>query len=189
MKTSIFWVRCYLWILPLCALVGCSHYRWGDSSGILAGRSLQIAPIEGDDLGILRSSLLYQLTRAGEVASLAEQGDLVLSVRILKISEEDVGFQYHRRRCGTGHRKGLVPNETRLEVSSEVLLCDSLSGAVVMGPCQVSASVDFDHTYYAAHHRINQFSLGQLNPKDEAAEVVMLPLCRALAEQIVLRLN
>jgi DNA-binding cell septation regulator SpoVG len=93
-------------------------------------------------------------------------------------------FRYDRKKTGE-LRKSIIPTETRVTVVAEVLLVEGGTGQIIRGPTRITASAEFDHTYYATRNEINIFSLGQLNDFDAARDAVMHPLNRNLAEKIV----
>ena len=115
---------------------------------------------------------------------MSQGGDLILKVELLEFREENLEFRYDRKRTGE-LKHSIIPTETRVTALAEVFVIEGATGKVVRGPTRITASAEFDHTYYATPEEVNVFSLGQLNDFDDARDAVMHPLNRHLSERIV----
>lgn len=166
-------------------LSGCSGYQFGQG-GTLADHysTISVPYIEGDLDGSMTASLINELARSGCFQFRQCDGDLILKVKITDLRDENIGFRYDRKKKGE-LTHSIIPTETRLTAYSEVIVENSRTGCVVLGPVRVRACVDFDHDYYSNRDGVNIFSLGQLNDVDAAYDAAQTPLNQALARKIV----
>ncbi len=164
-------------------LTGCA-YRFGRGELSEQYRTISIPYVKGDQRGELTADIIKQLSVSGAFQYQSHQGDLTLKVELLEFREENVEFRYDRKKTGK-LKHSIIPTETRVSCIAEVLLIESTTGKTLKGPTRISASADFDHTFYATRNEVNIFSLGQLNDFDAARDAVMHPLNRNLAEKIV----
>lgn len=165
-----------------CFLTGCS-YQFG--RGDLSDRyqTISVPYAEGDARGDLTTEVVRKLSSTGAFRYVNEGGDLTLKIKMIELSEENIGFRYDRKKDGR-LKKSLVPTETRMSALAEVTVIESASGKIVRGPARLTAYAEFDHTYYTTRDRINVFSLGQLSDIDAARDAALIPLNRHLAERI-----
>lgn len=168
--------------VSLLALSSC-YYHFGQSDLSERYRTISIPYIEGDDEGELTAELIHTIASEGGLRYLPAGGELVLKIKLIESYDENIGFRYDRHKDGT-IKKGLIPTETRLNLTAEVFLLEASSDSILRGPTLIRASIDFDHDYYYDRNSVNVFSLGQLNDIDEAQEAAMRPLHRRLAEKI-----
>jgi hypothetical protein len=132
--------------------------------------------------------VINEISRSGSFQYLREGGALYLNMRVVDLSDENIGFRYDRKKKGE-LRRSVIPTETRITAQVEVNVQDASTGCILLGPARISASVDFDHDYYSSRNGINVFSLGQLNDIDSAYDAVRIPLDHALARKIVEYIN
>lgn len=160
------------------------HYQFGRGDLSQNYSTISVPYIAGDQQGELTTELIKKISTSGAFRYVQCGGDLTLKIKLVDFNEENINFRYDRKK--SGHlKKSIIPIETRVKGIAEVSLIESGSGKVIRGPTRVTASVEFDHTYYATWDEINVFSLGQLNDIEGARDAVMQPLNRALAEHIV----
>lgn len=174
-----------LWLFLLivgCCLSGC-HYQFGQGELSRSYRTISVPYIEGDQKGELTTEVVKQLSLSGAFHYVNGCSDLVLKIKLIELRDENIGFRYDRKKRGK-LRKSIIPTETRISALVEVLVVDA-GGQTIRGPTRMTASADFDHTYYSSRHAVNIFSLGQLNDLDAAHDAAMRPLNRHLAERIV----
>lgn len=175
-----------LWVglvLLACCLAGCG-YRWGQGGIVTDYRTISIPYIEGDFDGDFTATLIQQMSESGRLAYRAEGGALILQVSVFDEHDKDIGFRYDRtKHCKI--RSRIIPDETRLSMSVDVVVVEAISGCEVMGPVRLTADVDFDHEYYSGQGRANVFSLGQLTDYDDARDAAYVPLYRRLSQKIV----
>jgi hypothetical protein len=170
-------------LLMGCLLVGCQYqFGRGDLSERYSTISVPFA--EGDQRGELTADVIKKLSTSGAFRYVSAGGDLILKIKLLEFSEENIDFRYDRKKTGE-RKKSIIPIETRVNAFAEVQLIEGGTGRVVRGPTRISASAEFDHTYYTTRDEVNIFSLGQLNDIDAARDAIMHPLNRYLAERIV----
>lgn len=177
-------LRAVLLLLLVGTLLGGCNYRFG--RGELSQRygTISVPYVKGDQHGELTADIIKRLAVSGAFRYISEGGELILKVELIEFREENIEFRYDRKK--TGERKhSIIPTETRLIALAEVLLVERETDKVVRGPTRITASAEFDHTYYATRNEVNIFSLGQLNDFDAARDAVMRPLNRNLAEKIV----
>lgn len=163
-------------------LTSCS-YQIG--TGELSNRytTISIPYIEGDQEGELTAELIRQLSISGAFEYRPIGGALIVKVKVIELSDENIGFRYDREKKGN-LKKAIIPTETRLTALAEVTVIEAGTNQVIRGPIQLSASVEFDHDYYRVRDAENIFSLGQLSDVYAAHDAVMYPLNRSLAEKI-----
>lgn len=170
-----------IWMIILgFVLAGCG-YRWGDPCAV-STMTVSIPFIEGDNEGFFTESLIQEVTQRTPLVYRSENASAILQVRLLEVSDENVGFRYDRKRTGC-IRHNVVPVETRLIALAEVALIDC-NNCYILGPETVSAFIDFDHEYYPNRNAVNVFSLGQLTEIDAAFDEALYPLSRELGRKI-----
>lgn len=161
---------------------GCQYqFGYGDLSQQYA--TISVPYVEGDLNGDLTARVIKQLSTTGAFIYRAEGGDLTLKIKLLEIADENIGFRYNRHKDGE-LKKTIIPTETRAAATIELVVIESASGKILRGPTRLSASVEFDHDYYASRNEINVFSLGQLTDIDAAQEAARTPLNKELAEKV-----
>jgi hypothetical protein len=166
-----------------CILNSC-QYQFG--RGDLSERysTIAIPYAEGDKEGRLTAEVIRRMSETGALRYVSSGGDLTLTMKLIELRDENIGFRYDRKKQGE-LKKTIIPTESRLSVVVEVSVSETCSGQVIRGPTRIKTSVDFDHDYYSSYRGINVFSLGQLNDYDAAHDAVMYPLNCHLAERIV----
>lgn len=175
MKNSI------LLLLSL-SLTSCC-YQFGQGELSQRYTTLSVPYAEGDFKGDLTAEVIKNISYSSPFRYVNADGDLILRIKVIDFNEENIGFRYDRHKDG-GIKKNIIPTETRYTAIAEVTLIEAGTGKKVRGPDRITASTEFDHTYYTTRDEINIFSLGQLNDIDVARDAAKIPLNRALAERI-----
>jgi hypothetical protein len=170
-------------LLAYCFITGC-QYQFGHGDLSQRYTTISVPYIEGDQEGELTAYVIKNLSASGVFRYMSCGADLTLKIKLLDLREENIDFRYDRKKTGE-LKKSIIPTETRVHAMAEVYLLEQGTGRTIRGPMNVTASVEFDHTYYATRDEINVFSLGQLSDIDAARDAVMHPLNRSLAERIV----
>lgn len=187
LKTAFFRRLSALGLFAACTAVlasGCG-YRVGVGEGLPAYySSISVPYVDGDQEGYLTAAIVKEIVRSGAFQYRYCGGSLILNVREISIDEDNIGFRYDRRKRGT-LTSDIIPTETRMTILVEVSVTDAASCCTVLGPAQLSASVDYDHDYYSSRDGVNIFSLGQLSDLNEAYDAAQTPLNRAIARKIV----
>lgn len=158
------------------------QYQFGFGDLAHQYQTISVPYVIGDEEGGLTREVIKQLSVSGALKYLPQGGELNLNIKILEVSDENIGFRYDRKKRGT-LKKSIIPTETRLKVTVEVIILENSTHKVIRGPTQMSATIDFDHDYYDSRHIT--LSLGQLNDIDAAKEAALCPLNQILAEKIV----
>lgn len=171
----------------LFSLLGCLSlscgYQYG-SVGIVSNQNTITIPYaEGDWDGGLTTALIKEVATQGVFNYQRDSAALVLKVKILDYDNRDVGFRYEQKKDGE-LKHTIVPVETRLSLSTEVMIIESFSQKPLLGPIVLSAYVDFDHDFYSSRNGVNVFSLGQLSDYDDAYDAAMRPLNELMAQKI-----
>lgn len=167
-----------LWSLSSC------HYHFGHGELAQRYHTISIPYVEGDQKGELTKDIIKKMSTSGAFQYVDREGELILKIKFIDLRDQNIGFRYDRKR--KGHlKRAIIPTETRLTANAEVTLIEAGTGQIIRGPTIITASTDFDHTYYATRHEVNIFSLGQLNDIDAAEDAAMHPLNRDLADKIV----
>jgi hypothetical protein len=181
-KKSIFF-RFYIIGLFLFGTTSCG-YRCGESDLTTRYSTISVPFVEGDPDGDLTAAVVEEIAKFGAFTYTPSQGNLILQIKVVDLSDENIGFRYDRKKRGK-LRKSIVPVETRVSITAEVILIEVSSGKNILGPARLTAWVDFDHNYYTSPNAENVFSLGQLNNYDAACDAVYRPLNKALAQKVV----
>jgi len=177
-------IKCPLFLLLIGhALIGC-QYQFGRGELSQRYETISVPYAEGDQKGELTTQVIKKISHSGALRYVSGGGDLVLNIKLIEFREENIDFRYDRKKTGR-LKRSIIPTETRVSAIAEVHLIESGTGQTILGPTQIAASAEFDHTYYSTPHRVNIFSLGQLNDIDVARDAVMHPLNCSLAERIV----
>lgn len=171
-------------ILFFGVLISSCQYQFGRGDLSQRYATISVPYIEGDQKGELTAEVIKKFSTAGAFRYVSCGGDLIAKIKLLEFREENIGFRYDRKKNGR-LKKSIIPTETRMKAIAEVIVIESGSGQTIRGPTQITASTEFDHTYYATRDEINIFSLGQLNDLDAARDAVKQPLNRHLADRIV----
>jgi hypothetical protein len=166
-----------------CSLASC-QYQFGRGELSQQYATISIPYVEGDSKGELTAEVIKKLSFSGALRYVNHNGDLVLKIKLIEWSDENIDFRYDRKKRGE-IKKSIIPTESRFTVLAEVLLIESVSGQTIRGPTLITAYTEFDHTYYTTRDEINVFSLGQLSDVDSARDVATHPLNRVLADRIV----
>ncbi len=167
-------------VLLLC---GCG-YRFEQADTLTPYSTVTIPYIEGDPYGEFTTAVIKRVAEYTNLTYNHDVGDLILKIKILEIRDQNIGFRYDRNKKGE-LIDSIIPSETRLEAVAELQVIDAISGSVLIGPVQFSASVEFDHDYYSSRNAINIFSLGQLIDYDAAYDTAIRPLSQSFAEKVV----
>lgn len=155
-----------------------------EEGGIASRYSTVTVPYaEGDFDGSFTDELIRQISIGGVFQYQRYGADLILKVRLMDFSDQNIGYRYYRNKEDKLTHE-TIPVETRLFLTAEVSLLDGSSGLVIQGPYRIQATTDFDHDYYSTKDAINVFSLGQLTDYDEALDAAQKPLHYHLAKKI-----
>ncbi|MCB1134833.1 MAG: hypothetical protein KDK78_01090 [Chlamydiia bacterium] len=171
-------------VLMLTLLAGC-QYRWGNCSWTSGRPVFRVPYADGDHLGQLTSEIVSQLSRSGRAEYRDCDACYELRVCLRDCNLRNVGYRYDERGERGDLRERVIPAEARTLVNAEVTVIDLRCCEVVLGPTLVGASVEFDFDVYANHSQDNIFSLGQLNDREVSRDLVLRPLYRELAKNIV----
>jgi hypothetical protein len=155
--------------------------------------TISVPNISGDSDGWLSNEIVYQLGSSGCFICTQQEGEYSLVVDILSDTDERIGFRYDRDNPSGKLEKNLLGVEDRRTLVANISLVQKGSGKVVIGPSEVSASVEYDYTdpgspkdlLFAKKEPIMPFSLGQLDSQEGAQNDAARPLFRKLAAQIV----
>lgn len=158
------------------------HFGLGDLPAKY--ETISVPYVEGDASGELTAQLIKELGCSGALTYSQNGGELILQVKIVEISEMNVGFRYDRNKKDK-REHDIIPSETRITAQVEVSVVEAASCCTVLGPAKLQASAEFDHDYYFGSGRTNDFSLGQLTDYDSAFDAVKTPLYYRLSEKIV----
>ena len=177
-------MRYWLIAFFLCfALAGCG-YHFGQGNLSSRYSSISVPYAEDDWNGSLTTAVVNEIASQGVLEYRRDGGSLILKIKILDYRDENVGFRYDRKKSGK-LKHTIIPVETRVTITTEVMVIDATTLQSIIGPVVLSADVVFDHAFYSSRNGINVFSLGQLTDYDEAYDAAMRPLNQAIAQKIV----
>lgn len=154
--------------------------------GSLGGKSqtVNIPFVEGDNLGLLTNALIRVMTKRGAFSYTSTPARFVLQVSLLEPIDRNIGFTLVLDE-EKNERTIVASNEARLILTARFSLKDCSSGACVIGPCELSTSLDFDFEPDLSTVSAQAFALGQLEMHNLAQDEVFASLCNLLAEKIV----
>ena len=180
-------MRAILWGFIFLALASCNYQR-GSGALEIHYSSLSIPYVLGDDSGELTAELAKQLTASTTLSYVNEGGDLVLSVALVEVDQEPIGFRYDHNDEGQPTLR-VVADEQRLKAVAEVSLTETATGKVLFGPSRVSAYVDYDLDPDQTQSSQLTLSMGQLDSASAAQDTARRPLYHALAQNILVHIT
>ncbi len=173
-----------LLFLPSCGY----HFGRGEIADKYA--TVCVPYVEGDNLGVLTSSIIRTISSKGALKVVSSGADLVLRVILLPPGDENIGFVYAPPDIGDHYyKKNVVANAARLELVANVTLIDQCTQTCIFGPLCLKSFLDYDFEPDLSNVDQNSFSLGQLEMHNPAQDAAFLPACELLAEKIVDYLN
>lgn len=169
--------------LLLAFLTSCG-YRSGQGGFFTSYNTISIPYAANDRCGDLTAAVAKSIDSNGPLRYTRSQGDYTLLMKIIEISDENIGFRYDQNRKGK-RTNSIIPSETRRSMTVEVKVRDERQGVDVLGPVILTESIDFDHDFFSSPHHVNEFSLGQLTDIEDAKDSVQKPLNIKMAQKIV----
>lgn len=176
-------------ILVLCLLFLClpsCGYRFGRGEILERYRTVCVPYVEGDDRGLLTTSLIRTITTRGALAYRSSCADLILKVCLLPPVDENIGFAYAPPDVGDNDFSNLVvANEARLTLTAKVSVMNGCTGECILGPMEITSSLSYDFEPDLSNVDAQAFALGQLEMHNLAQESAFPPLFNLLAEKII----
>ena len=145
-------------------------------------RGINVPFVVGDIDGQLTQEIVKELATRGCII-LQGAGNLFLSVELLEIRDENIGFRYDRKKKGE-LTHSIIPVETRIFAQAKVAVVDVSKGCTLLGPVLIEAWYDYDNDYYYSQNGVNVFSLGELSDYETAREAAKRPLYKVLARKM-----
>lgn len=145
----------------------------------------------------MTNALVRELSASPRFRYRQNDGRWVLSVKIISLDDDRIGFRYDRSPNTDKRRNNVIGVENRLRMSAEVAIIDTFCDDFIMGPEIVTAEIDYDYndpdslrdlsviTPSGKRQSSVAFSLGQLDSFDAAKVDAMRPLYEKLARKIV----
>ena len=174
---------CFL-ILSCTLFLGSCSYKMGHGSLTDKYKTVTIPYAEGDRSGQLTAEIIKQVSHAGALEYRTTNADLEVIVTLLDDHQDNIGYQFDRNSANEIIDR-IVPTEGRIQVLAEVLLRESSSRKVILGPKELTVSVDYDFDPDITTDNVTSFSLGQLTATDAAKDVAELSVHEVLAGKIV----
>ncbi len=171
-------------LLILCTLVSSCGYRFGRGEVVNQYCTVCIPYVEGDDRGVLTTSLIRAITTRGALAYRSCGADLKLNVCLFSPVDTNIGFAYAPP-DERGVSNIVVSNEARLQLTARVTVVDRCTGQCVLGPMEITRFIDYDFEPDLGNVDVHAFSLGQLEMHNLAQDAAFYPLYTLLAEKIV----
>jgi hypothetical protein len=160
--------------------------------------SVSVPYVIGDYEGELTDALTSALSQSANFRFTNGQGDWILKAKILRATNDRIGYRYDRDPKSGKLRDNVIGIENRKGITVEVQVIDAYTGKQVLGPQVIKASSDYDYTDSnslqdlsfidpKAGHRITSidFSLGQLDSVGSAGEDAIYPIYKRLAQRII----
>lgn len=160
-------------------------------------RSLSIPYVENDKEGWLTNALIDTVSTMGAFHYQNSGGELLLSVKILSLEDENIGYRKDLEKDDEKVKRRIIPCEGRKTINVLVKLMDKRTDKIIKGPVKVTTSVDYDYVdpnalndlsfinRNARRETVLRFSLGQLEAIDSAQEASLFPLYKICAKEIV----
>jgi len=162
-----------------CILTSCG-YTMSPSDRVDVRRGINVPFVVGDIDGQMTQELVKELATRGSLVNQNHSSPLTLSVELLEIRDENVGFRYDRKKGGK-LTHSIIPVETRVYAKAKVSVTDTCTE---LGPVIIEAWYDYDNDYYYSQNGVNVFSLGELSDYETAREAAKKPLYKVLAKKI-----
>lgn len=176
--------RFFVLIAVSLCFFSCGYHVENQESPLSHYSTITVPYINGDTDGSFTPVLVRELVRSGSFQYRAHDGILQLNVAIVDVRDENIGFNYDRKKRGK-RTDDVIPTESRVIATVEVSVTERGTCRLLLGPARITASVDYDHDYYFSRNGVNVFSLGQLIDIDSAYDAVQTPLHELLARKIV----
>jgi hypothetical protein len=159
-------------------------YRVGRGGSLVSYSTVCIPYVQGDDTGLFTDAIIHTVVAKTNLNYCSQGADLTLKVCLLQPINENIGFAYAPNdERGLAHV--IVSNEARLTLTAEVTLLDQCSGRCLMGPTEITYSIDYDFEPDLSNVNFHAFALGQLEMNNLAQDAAFPPLYTLLAEKIV----
>lgn len=181
-------MRAFIAIITCVFLVSCGYKFDTCSSPLASYGTITVPYVDGDIYGSFTPVLIHEIARTSCLEYRSCGGALQLNAEIVKVWQENIGFNYDRKKTGK-RTDDTIPVEERIFATAEISVTETATGRVLIAPVRLTASVDYDHDYYFSRNGVNIFSLGQLIDIDSAYDAVQTPLHDLLAKKIVDYLN
>lgn len=167
------WFFAFL-VLTLCVSCGYHFSNRGSNNC-----SICVPYVEGDDSGMLTNALIRSLSSRSALAYSTYDSDFILKVCLQPPEDTNIGFEYAPKAHDI-----IVSNEARVTLKATIRLIDRRTGSCVLGPCDISSSLDYDFEPDLGNVNFHAFSLGQLEMHGLALDAATTSLYSILAEQI-----
>ena len=146
-------------------------------------RTISIPYVQGDKTGELTAKLIQAIDCTSGLQFSQDQGELTLKVKLLDKTYDNIGFRFDHRELHK-HKRKLIASETRQLDLAEINVVENGTGNIILGPCYILSSIDYDHQNYNMNSDVNVYSLGQLSDIDTTEDSLDTPRFRALAKEI-----
>ncbi|NGX61031.1 MAG: hypothetical protein K940chlam9_00509 [Chlamydiae bacterium] len=181
------------WIFTLLIPLSSCGYRFGRGELINRYQTVCVPFVEGDFKGELTEALVKAIATSTTLGLISCGSELRLEVCLFAPEDENIGFAYapeeddeeEKKKEKEKFSKIVVSNEARLSLSASFSLIENQTGCLLLGPCRVTSSIDFDFEPDLGNVDFHAFSLGQLEMHNLALEGALTPLYTNLAEKIV----
>ena len=110
-------------------LAGC-NYQFGRGELSQYYSTISVPYAEGDQRGELTADVIKKLGTSGSFRYVSCGGDLILKIKLLDLSEENISFRYDRKKTGC-LKKSIIPTQTRMNAIAEVQLIEGASGKTI----------------------------------------------------------
>jgi hypothetical protein len=180
-------------LFGLLLLAGCG-YRIERGEKI----AISVPYVIGDYEGKLTEALARAVSRTSNFDYSKDDGDWILKAKILKTSNDRIGYRYDRDDRSGKLRSNIVGTENRKEIIVEVSVIDASTSRLIAGPQIIKADAQYDYVDPNSLRDLSfidpttgrratsiAFSLGQLDSVGAAGEDAIYPIYRVLAQKIV----
>lgn len=159
-------------------LTSCSSYHWHQPSQV---RAIHVPFVQHDMDGQLTAALVEALAHSGVIMD--KDSPLVLEVDLAGQHMNSVGYTYGYDDQGNP-TTALYPSEARYHWMCKVALKDTQADIYLAPMQKLDVSVDFDYQTDDMPYNEVQFSVGQLNLREEASASSQVLLCKKMARAI-----
>ena len=160
-------------------------------------KKISIPYVKGDEDGKLTSEIIKQLGFSGIYSYSNDKSNYKLEISVLNNSTEQIGYSYDRDEITGELKKRIIPTKGRKLIKINVQIIDTKKNKIILGPQIIEETNDYDFVNIDSVKDISfidnqntrrsvlEFSLGQLDSKDDAALASLDLLYKKLAKKIV----
>ena len=175
-------------------LTGCGYQVLSLNQPVL---SFTVAPIQGDNDGVLLQTIIRTSETYPGVEYQAFDASCLIKVKFIQFSNEHIGYKYQTEDGSGDIINRLSPTEGQHTLQVELLLVDAITQKIILGPKQIEVSIDYDFVDSKSYNDLTfvtpmgfkqtvlDYSLGQLDSEEAATIGAKERLYQKIAYEIL----